>query len=197
VAVRVWDKNIAAVISLIASPPVLVIVAMAIQARQSFEPGVWNWLWFYSLLAVIVPLAYLVQLVSRGRVSDIDIESREERFSPLGVTVGCMGIAWLVLYMRSAPSPMTVLAGVLFAQTSIIFVVTFFWKISVHCASAGLVGILAGGLAGSAVPAVVTVTLMSWSRWRLDQHTPAQAVAGTLLGVLSSVAVAVLVQGRM
>ena len=56
-----------------------------------------------------------------------------------------------------------------------------------------LVGILAAGLAGgSAVPAVVTVTLVSWSRWRLDQHTPAQAVAGTLLGVLASVAVGAL-----
>jgi len=36
------------------------------------------------------------------------------------------------------------------------------------------------------------VTLMSWSRWRLDQHTPAQAVAGTLLGVLASVVVGAL-----
>jgi len=192
VTFRGWDKNIAAVISLVASPPVLAIGAMAIQARQSFESGVWNWVWFYAVLAVIVPLAYLVQLVRRGRVSDIDIESREERFSPLGVTVFCTGVAWLVLYFRGAPTPMTVLAGVLFAQTAIIFVTTFFWKISVHCASAGLAGILASSLTGSAVPAVVTVTLMSWSRWRLDQHTPAQAVAGTLLGVLSSVVVAAL-----
>ena len=186
---RGWDKNIAAVISLVASPPVLAIVAMVIQARQSFEPGVWSWVWLHAVLAVIIPLAYLVQLVRRGRVGDIDIESREERFSPLGVTVFCTGVAWLIFYLRGAPTPMTVLAGAFFAQTAIIFATTFFWKISVHCAWAGLVGILAGGLVGSAVPAVVTVTLVSWSRWRLDQHTPAQAVAGTLLGVLASIAV--------
>ncbi len=189
---RVWDKNFAAVVSLVASPPVLTIVAMATLAWQSFEPGVWNWVWLHSVIAVIIPLAYLVQLVRRGRVSDIDIESRKERFGPLGVTVFCTAVAWLVFYLRGAPAPMTVLAGVLFAQTAIIFATTFFWKISVHCAFAGLAGILAGGLTGSAAPAVVTVTLVSWSRWRLDQHTPAQAVAGTLLGVLSAVVVGVL-----
>jgi len=192
VTFRGWDKNIAAIVSLAASPPVLAIVAMVIQARQSFEPGVWSWVWLHAVLAVIIPMAYLVQLVRRGRVGDIDIETREERFSPLGVTVVCTGVAWLVFYFRGAPTPMTVLAGVLFAQTAIIFATTFFWKISVHCASAGLAGILASGITGSAVPAVVTVTLMSWSRWRLDQHTPAQAVAGTLLGVIASVVVGAL-----
>ncbi len=191
-AARVWDRHIAAVVSLVASPPVLVIAAMAIQARQSPGPGVWRWLWLYAVVAVIVPLAYLVQLVRRGRVGDIDIETREERYSPLGVMALCMGVAWLVLYARSAPAPMTVLAGVLFAQATVVFVITLFWKISVHCASAGLVGILIGGMAGSAVPAVVTVSLMSWSRWRLNQHTPAQAAAGTLLGVVASVVVGAL-----
>ena len=190
---RGWDRNLAAVVSLVASPPVLTIMAMAILAYESFEPGVWSWVWLHAVLAVIIPLAYLVQLVRRGRVSDIDIETREERSSPLGVVVICTGLAWLIFLVRAAPTPMTVLAGVLFAQSAVIFAVTFFWKISVHCASAGLVGILAGGLTGSAVPAVVTVSLMSWSRWRLDQHTPAQAAVGTLLGVLSSVVVAALV----
>ncbi len=189
---RGLDKNIAAVISLAASPPVATIVAMVIQARQSFQPRVWSWVWLHAVLAVIIPLAYIVQLVRRGRVGDIDIETREERFSPLGVTLACTGIAWLVFCFGGAPAPMTVLAGVLFAQAAIIFAITFFWKISVHCAAAGLVGILAGGLLGSAVPAVVIVTLMSWSRWRLEQHTPAQAVAGTMLGVVAAVVVGAL-----
>ena len=178
--------------SLLGSPPVLTIAGMAIMARQSFASGVWSWLWLHAVLAVIIPLAYLVQLVRRGRVSDIDIESREERFSPLGVAAFCSGAAWIIFYLRGAPTPMTVLAGVLCVQTTVIFATTFFWKISVHCASAGLFGILAGGLTGSAVPAVVTVTLVSWSRWRLDQHTPAQAVAGTLLGVVAAVVVGAL-----
>jgi len=191
-AVRVWDRHIASVVSLVASPPVLIVAAMAIQAHAAYEPGVWSWVWLYAGLAVVLPLVYLVQLVWRGRVGDLHIETREERFSPLGVMVISVGLAWFVFFLRGAPAPMTVLAGVLFVMSALIFAVTLFWKISVHCASAGLVGILAGGLTGSAVPAVVTVSVMSWSRWRLNQHTPAQAAAGTLLGVLASVVVGAL-----
>ncbi|MCD4691010.1 hypothetical protein K8S17_06055 [bacterium] len=192
-ATRVWDRNIAATVSMLASPPVMIVTAMVIQARQSFQPGVWNWVWLHAVLGVIIPLAYLVQLIRRGRVSDMDVEQREQRFSPLVVVAGCLGLAWLIFYLGSAPPPMTVLAGVLFAQSAIILAITFFWKISVHCASAGLAGILVSGFTGSALPALFTVSIMSWSRWRLNQHTPAQAVAGTLLGVVASVVVAALV----
>ena len=66
--------------------------------------------------------------------------------------------------------------------------ITTVWKISIHCAVAsGSVTILALLFGPWLAPAYLLVALTAWSRVVLKDHTPAQVIAGSLLGVAAAV----------
>lgn len=183
VAGRQWDKNVALAISQVASPPVLLAAAMAVQAAVTRDTVAWFWAAVYVCCAVPIPVIYLLRQIRHETVADLEIGRREERLRPQLVMAAFLGIAWIALLVGSAPAPMSNLAGILWIQATVILVVTILWKISVHCATAAVVGMLAWRLFGAAVPALLGVTIMTWSRWRLGRHTLAQTVGGVLLGV--------------
>jgi len=178
-----WDKNVALAISQVASPPVLLAAAMAVRAAVTRDIVAWFWAAVYVCCAVPVPVIYLLRQIRHETVADLEIGRREERLRPQLVTVAFLGIAWIALLVGSAPAPMSNLAGILWIQAALILVVTIFWKISVHCATAAVVGMLTWSLFDAALPALLGVAVMAWSRWRLGRHTLAQTVGGILLGI--------------
>ena len=180
---RTWDGRLAYVISQIASPPVLAIAAMALIAATLSSPRAWTWAGVYVVLAILAPILYLVWLVHRGRVTDLDVQLREQRTAPLIFTVACAGLAWLVLMLGRAPVQMIVVAGGLWLQMVLIFGITLRWKISVHSAAAAGIATLAWSLAGTVLPLVIGVPLIAWARVRLRRHTIAQTIAGSVLGL--------------
>lgn len=180
---RRWDKSVALAISQVASPPVLLAAAMAAQAAVTRNTVAWFWAAMYVCCAVPVPVMYLLRQISHETVADLEIERREERLRPQLVMTAFLGIAWIALLAGSAPAPMSNLAGILWIQAAVILVVTILWKISVHCATAAVAGMLTWRLFGAAFPAVLGVGVIMWSRWRLGRHTVAQALGGVLLGI--------------
>lgn len=78
-------------------------------------------------------------------------------------------------------------AGGLALEASGIFLVTLCWKISLHCATLARTAALVWKLTGSPVALLLGIPLMIWSRLLLRRHTPAQTIAGTLVGFLSVV----------
>jgi membrane-associated phospholipid phosphatase len=178
-----WDKSVALAISQVASPPVLLAAAMAVQAAVTRDTVAWFWAAVYVACAVPVPVFYLLRQIRHETVSDLHIDRREERLRPQLVTVAFLGLAWIALLVGSAPAPMSNLAGILWIQAAVILVVTIFWKISVHGATAAVAGMLTWHLFGAALPALLGVATIAWSRWRLGRHTVAQTVGGVLLGI--------------
>jgi membrane-associated phospholipid phosphatase len=147
-------------------------------------------------LGVLVPFVYVVWLVKRGEVTDIDVRLRKQRARPLAITILCTGIAWIVLMVGLAPTPMTVLAGAMCVLAVTVFVVTLRWKISVHSAAAAGAMTMMWAVLGTPLPLVVVVPLVAWSRVRLQRHTLLQAMAGAVLGLaVYSTAAAVLATG--
>ena len=62
------------------------------------------------------------------------------------------------------------------------------WKVSIHCAvAAGSVTMLTLLFGPSLIPAYLLVALTAWSRVALKDHTTAQVIAGSLLGVAAAV----------
>jgi membrane-associated phospholipid phosphatase len=148
-------------------------------------PGAWSWAAIYILLAILMPLLYIIWLVHQGRVSDLDVQLREQRSRPLLAAVAGALTAWLVLYLGAAPYLLVSVASATWIQTALTLGITLRWKISVHCAVAAGVAVLVWYVLGSvAAPVLVGVLLIAWSRVRLGRHTPAQTLAGALLGVL-------------
>ena len=67
--------------------------------------------------------------------------------------------------------------------------ITTVWKISIHCAVAsGSVTILVLLFGPWLVPAYLLVALTGWSRMALKDHSTAQVIAGSLLGLVAAVA---------
>lgn len=179
-----WDAHLAYVISQVGSPPVLASAAVALTSATSPAPRTWMWAGIYASVAILLPLLYLVWLVRRGLVTDLDAQLRKQRIRPMLFTVVCAGLAWLVLALGAAPRSMVLLAGALAVQAVKIFVITLRWKISVHCAAAAGAATVAWSLTGTPLPLLVGVPLIAWSRVRLRRHTLAQTIAGALLGLV-------------
>jgi membrane-associated phospholipid phosphatase len=71
------------------------------------------------------------------------------------------------------------------------------WKISIHCAvAAGSVTILTLLFGPWLTPAYVLVGLTAWSRVVVKDHTAAQVIAGSLLGVAAAVVTYALIPHR-
>jgi len=179
---RDWDELLAHAISNVGSPPVLTALAMGLTASTLPAPAAWMWASVYVFIAVLTPLLYLVWLVRRGKVADIDAQRREQRIHPLLVTVACLGAAWLLLALGAAPSALTVLAASLWLQIMAILAITLRWKISVHASAAAGAAMVAWALLGTPWLLLIGAPLVAWSRVRLRRHTPLQTIAGALLG---------------
>jgi membrane-associated phospholipid phosphatase len=175
---------LARLVTNLGSPPVLAVVIVALTASTLSSPGVWIWAGIYLLLAVLLPLLHVVWLVKRGRVTDLHLRVRAQRIQPLLVAITCGGLGWLVLVLAPAPAALSIFAAALWLQTAAILAITLRWKISVHTAAAAGATTVAWALLGTALPFLLTVPVIAWSRIRLRRHTLPQTLAGALLGFL-------------
>jgi membrane-associated phospholipid phosphatase len=180
---RAWDGRVAYVASMVFSPPVLSVIVMLLTASVLSGVRAWAWAGIYVFLAVLLPLLYLVWLLHRGLVTDLDVQLREQRIRPLLFTVICAGLAWVVLGLGVAPRQLVAVASALSLMTMIILSITLWWKISVHCAAVALGAAVVWALFGVVLPLVIGAPLMAWARVRLRRHTVAQTIAGLLLGL--------------
>lgn len=174
---------LANVLSSVACPPVLAAAMMAITASIVDTAQAWRYAVLYVSLAIATPIVYLLWLMRRGVVSDLDVKIRGERWRPLLAAQLGMTIALVIFLLRGAPPLMIGLAGALLIYTSAAFFITLYWKISMHSAAAAALTALAVVQFGPhAIPLAFGIPLMAWARIRLRRHTLAQTIAGALLG---------------
>ncbi len=182
----------ARLISNLISPPVVwavMIFPIAFREAESQGQAV-VWALTYGVLVCLLPILYIAWMVRRGSISDIHMRLREERLRPFLVSIGCTGLAWLALRLMGAPSVVPLVAVVTLVQLAVMAIITLVWQISMHamCISSAVVatGILFG--LGPALLVSPLVPLVGAARLKLQRHTPAQVVAGTLLGAVVTVA---------
>lgn len=180
---RTWDLRLARLLSVVFSPPLMIVSGATLTAASLATPEAWHWTGLYLLIAVCVPVAYVGVQLARGRISDFDLRVREQRLKPYLVSLLCAGLAWLWLRLGMAPTLLIVVVGAGVVQVALMLAITLFWKISAHTASVAGVAALAVMLIGAAaLPLLALVPLLAWARLRLQRHTPLQTLAGALLG---------------
>lgn len=175
--------TLARIVSEVASPPCLGLAVTALAARAAGTWAAWVWAGLHALLSVVLPTLYIAWLVRRGRVSDMHLRVREERYRPLVFSILTGACSVFILGLGGAPHLLVVLAVLHLVQLAFFLGITLRWKVSVHCAAASGLAILAvflwgagGALLGPGVP------LIAWSRVYLARHTPLQTMGGALLG---------------
>ncbi len=178
----------ARLVSDIISPPIvwaILVVPVSFQYAQSTANAIF-WAVLYGLFVCLLPILYVAFHVWRGNISDIHMKNRRERIRPLLVSILCTSIVWWLLRVLGAPRIFPLLALMTLLQMTIIAVITLGWQISMHMMSiTGAVVIVA--IIFSVTTAFLflpVVPLVAAARLKLKRHTPAQIIAGTIIGAL-------------
>jgi membrane-associated phospholipid phosphatase len=174
----------ALLISNLLCPPAVAGIGMLLAAAIQPTPQRWGYAAAYIGLAICVPLLVLLCLLYRGCVSDLDVTQRQERLIPFITALGGAAAACGYLYYLEAPQLLLRFAIAHTAVMTLVFLITLYWKISVH--SAGIAGVATffSSVIGFPLIAFAPVLLVGWSRVHLGRHTVGQVCAGGGLGGL-------------
>jgi membrane-associated phospholipid phosphatase len=176
-------EYLAFVISLLGSPPMMALYAMTGVALTLGTRQTWLWAGLYLLLAVMIPLIFLIVQVRLGNVTDMDIHLREQRQGSLLATTLGSAISWLAMTVGGAHGTVRFMVGLAVAQWLAITLITLRWKISVHSTTATGISLFTVWVFGmSLLPILLVVPAVAWSRVKLRRHTPLQTLAGIGLG---------------
>jgi membrane-associated phospholipid phosphatase len=178
----------ARVVSDIISPPVVwAVMVLPVALHYSTTTGqALGWALIYSLFVSLLPIVFVAVMVARGKIGDMHMKERHERYLPFLVSIGCTLIAFALLLVLNAPPALPLLAIISVVNIAVIALITLMWQISMHAMSISSATIAVGVIfsIGTALLLVPLVVLVGIARLRLKRHTPAQVVAGTLIGAI-------------
>ncbi|MEH1101570.1 phosphoesterase PA-phosphatase [Micromonospora sp. CPCC 205561] len=146
------------------------------------------WALVGSLFCSVIPNSLIWWGVRRGRLTDHHIGRREQRRRPLtyGLLSVLVGLALMIGF--GAPDPVVAMVVVMFALGLAVTVANLAWKLSIHAAvAAGAAAVLVIEFGPALLVSAPVVALVGWSRVRLRDHTVAQVLAGTAVGLLIAV----------
>jgi membrane-associated phospholipid phosphatase len=142
-----------------------------------------------ALFAGVVPMAFINRGIRHGRWDDRNVGAKRPRLIVLGFIIASVAVGLALLVGLGAPTELSGYFGCLLGSVAVLAAITTVWKISIHCAVAsGSVTILVLLFGPWLVPAYLLVALTGWSRVVVKDHSIAQVVAGSLLGLAAAVA---------
>lgn len=137
------------------------------------------------LFGAVLPFFYLLYLLRREKVTQIDVPLRGQRTVPYLISVLIYLVGFGVLLAVGASATVYALMFCYATNTLIISAINTQWKISAHAMGAsGPLTALAVTFGWQVVPFFLVVIVVSWARVVLKAHTRAQVTAGALLGIL-------------
>jgi membrane-associated phospholipid phosphatase len=137
-------------------------------------------------VGLLAPFGYIWWGVRSKQVTDLHVSRRSERLIPLLVGLLALGgmLAGLLALSASRPLLATLVAVLVeFALATLITRVAKY-KISLHTdAAAGAVTVCCLLVSPVFLALAPLVALIAWARWKLEAHTPLQALCGAALAV--------------
>ena len=119
-------------------PLYLIVVLLTLTVFAHYPANVkFYLLWVVVLYAMIIPLLALGVLRSLGRISDFKVDNRRERLLPL--LVGAVCYVLCAITIAKIPSAIFLRKFMIAAACCevLCFVVSFYWKISLHLTAMG------------------------------------------------------------
>ena len=179
----------ARVVSDLLSPPV-VMGTLAFLVAFHTAPSMHKallWITIYISLVCILPLTYIALMVKLGRISDMHMAVRRQRYLPLVIAIICNVLAYIILSGLKAEVTMRHFALFTLTQILLMALITLSWQISIHMIS------VSGATIGVAVwfgviPAIMMIPLIplvAAARLNLKRHTPSQVLAGFIVGTVA------------
>jgi len=184
-----WAKMVSDVLS----PPMvwfILVTFIAFEYTATVGEGLY-WATIFSVLVCLLPVLYIIYMVRSGKIGDIHMRRREERYKPLMLTVVSALIAYFFLRSQGAPTVFVILSLIAAVQIATILAVTLYWQISMHAMAIAAAVVATAALFNVTTSMILIpfVVLVAAARLHLKCHTPAQILVGTLVGGLVPLAV--------
>ncbi len=154
-----------------------------------------------TVFLLALPGVFLLWMVRSGRSKTLNLEDRRHRAQAMAIGMaGALIVTALACTLSERTCIWTSALVIAYLLSSgLLVVINRYWRISLHMAAvAGFVSIVwfmrtSPEITGSlialtpthvAVVGLVAMLLVGWSRLRLRAHSPAQVVAGALVGLV-------------
>lgn len=179
------EKIAKSISNLTSPPPIVTLLLLSTPLRIS--EVTWPPTLVATFFVGILPWACLIWFRNTGKISDLHVTQRHQRWPILLITFFSIIIGTVALWLLHAPSAL--IGEVLYMLVGLVSVglVNLVWKLSVHAALITFAALHCFLLipAGPQI-AVAFIAIVGWARIRSSQHTASQVAAGTLLGIVVS-----------
>ena len=139
----------------------------------------------FSSVLHIIPIVYLKL---KGEIKSLDIVSKEKRIMPLSFSILIYTIGYFLMNWMNASDISQVLMLGYIIITTIVIIITYWWKISIHALGiSGPLVILNYYFGAIVLPFYILIPIVCVSRVILKRHTIKQVIVGAGLGIGMSV----------
>jgi len=182
-----YPPRLAKLITDVLSPAVLVAVLLLVvswRANSSLGQALLQGT-VAAAAASLIPIAYILRGVHRGRLADWHITVRAQRKIPLTVCLISTLGGVLALYLLDAPRLLLALITVMAVALAVTWPITLVakWKVSVHAlVAAGVVGTAVTMFGAWGLVTIPVALAVCWSRVALGDHSGGQVLAGFTIG---------------
>ncbi|MGE5438627.1 MAG: hypothetical protein ACM3UR_02145 [Bacteroidota bacterium] len=172
-------------ISTLCVPPSFTIIIFSWLAL-TLEHEVWQKL---LVIGVALTFGFTFQIMmffyfhKRGMIADMDASVKEERTVPFLVAIGIYTLGLIVLFMAKADPVIISFWFCYISNTLLVIGINKFWKISAHAlGAAGPFGVVMYMAGTGGLLFLIVILIIGWARIKLKMHTPAQVIAGVVVG---------------
>lgn len=182
-----WKDKLALIISGALSPFLLTPFFLYIVCRAFSHSTGELFLYFGTalLFSAVIPFGYIYIMVKMKKISDVHVAKLEERKGPFTVGVLSIIAGTGVLYLLHAPREILVLGVVIFFTGILFFLITLYWKISMH---ASVVAVFIVSLAMlvnmNYAYGLLVIPPIIWARTHRGRHTLVQGITALTMAVL-------------
>jgi len=135
----------------------------------------------------VIPVLTLFLLKSSGRLSDLEMRVRSERFLVFGIGAATYGLGTALLWITDAAWPLWGLLAMHVTNSFVLIGANRITKVSVHTMVLTSLGVAALMFLGKAwFPALLLVPAAAWARWDAGNHSVKELVWGVLVGGLTT-----------
>jgi membrane-associated phospholipid phosphatase len=185
---RVGTVRAARTLSNIVNPPVIfaVLGLFLSLSELPFWPGL-AWAAVYGFWVSLVPGLIVVYLLNSGRISDLHMNTQQERHIPYAASTLGSFVALLFVQIFGGPESLRCLSVYSLTALGLLWLINYFWLISIHTASVASGSIILALVFGvwTAVITIPILILICWARLYLRRHTVAQVFSGLIVGSLT------------
>jgi hypothetical protein len=189
-----WERLVSAVFHPLFMPSIALIILFSIPSYVAFSVSSQAQRLIIIIIFIntcIAPLLAILFLKRIGLISNVMLDDRADRIYPVLITILFYLFTWYLFRKANLPSLIIYFIVSATILTLIGFVITFYWKISIHMMSmGGFTGFLIAvslalryDIPMLIVASILVSGLLGTARIKLNAHNPPQVYAGYLMGV--------------